>query len=222
MIIAIGQNVANLLEQMSKLSTYVIVAAVAVHLFVFFVLWVWAGRDLRQIAATLFDFTRGLKNQSLLDSTAHLSDQIEAFLADVTDVLDDPGRGADRQNLIQRMRIIDERRRYLNSMLFDTVYNVARSMIEAYPLAGILGTVLAIGAALQSSGASVATIVSRFGESIWATFAGLFSAILLMFINSFLETGFVRLAENRRQVRETVARVKRELSLSVASAEGTK
>ena len=219
-MIAVAQTLTSLLEQLSKLSSYVIVASVAVHLFVFFILWVWAGRDLRQIASTLFDLTRGLKNQSLLDSTAHLSDQIEAFLADVQDVLDDPARGDDREQLIRRMRIIDERRRYLNSMLFDTIYNVARSMIEAYPLMGILGTVLAIGAALQAQGATVDNIVTRFGESIWATFAGLFSAIILMFINSFLETGFVRLSENRRQVRETVARVKRELSMSVAQHGG--
>lgn len=211
-----------LLERLSAVSTTVIVAAFAVHLCGMLILYVWAKRDLRNIASYLFDFTRGLSHQSVLDSTAHLSDQIDAFLADVNDVLDDPTRQADRQTLLRRLRILDEKRRYLDSMLFETSYNIARSMIEAYPLAGVLGTILAIGSALQRDAASevqagVNTIVSRFGDAIWSTFAGLVAAIVLMFINSAIETGFGRLAENRRHVRETIARAKRELSLAAAA-----
>lgn len=214
---SLSVSTSDLLSQVSRLSTPVIAALFAVHLFVFFVLWAWAKRDLRNMASCLFDFTRGLKNQSLLGSTVHLSDQVEAFLADVNDVLDDPSRQADRRSLLDRMKILDERRRYLDSMLFETVYTMARTMIEAYPLMGILGTILAIGAALQTGdtqeSATVGVIVSRFGEAIWSTFAGLVAAILLMFVNSMVETSFGRLAENRRHVRETVARAKRELSI---------
>ena len=61
------------------------------------------------------------------------------------------------------------------------------------------------------------SIIRRFGESIWCTFAGLVATIILLFINSFLEPGFNRLAENRLHVRETVARVKRELALANAN-----
>jgi biopolymer transport protein ExbB len=208
----------GMLNQFSALSTYVIVACFAVHLFVFFTLSLWARRDLRNMASALFDFTRGLKHQSLLDRSAPLSDQVDAFLADVNDVMNDPARTADRRSLHLRMQIMDEKRRYLNSMAFETVYNMARTMIEAYPLGGIVGTVLAIGAALNADAGGVASvdlIVRRFGESIWCTFAGLVATIVLLFINSFLEPGFNRLAENRQHVRETVARVKRELSLQM-------
>jgi biopolymer transport protein ExbB/TolQ len=213
----------GMLGRFSALSTYLIVAAFAVHLFVFFCLALWARRDLRSLASTLFDFTRGLKHPSLLDRRAHLSDQVEAFLADVNDVLDDPARHADRRALHIRMQIIDEKRRYLHSMAFETIYNVARTMIEAYPLGGIVGTVLAIGAALNSESAggapaSVDLIVRRFGESIWCTFAGLVATIILLFINSILEPGFNRLTENRQHVRDTIARAKRELSLSASSS----
>ncbi len=214
-------NFDDLIGQISGLSTAIIVGAFALHVFTFFVLWIWARRDLRAIATSLYDFTRRLKNQSLLDQRAHLSVQIEAFLADVNDVLDDPTRQSDRIALLDRMRVLDEKRRYLNSMLFETAYNITRTMIEAYPLAGVLGTILAIGAALQSDAAnqavSVSTIVGRFGEAIWSTFAGLTAAILLMFLNSMVETAFERLTESRRHVRETIARAKRELSLHTAS-----
>ncbi len=214
----------ELLAYLSSLSTMIIGMVCAVHLFLFFVLWIWSRRDLKKIASALFDFTRGLKNQSLLDSTAHLSDQIDAFLSDVNDVLDEEGRQTDRQALLERMRVLDEKRRYLSSMFFETIYNMARTMIEAYPLAGVLGTILAIGVALQAGDteqttATVGLILGRFGDAIWSTAAGLMAAMLLMFINSCLEPPFGRLSENRRHVRETVSRVKRELAFVQSESE---
>jgi biopolymer transport protein ExbB/TolQ len=209
-------GVSELLSGLSALSTFVIAGAFAVHLAFFFFLWVWSRRDLKTMASSLADFTRDLRHRSVLDSTGHLSEQIEAFLADVNEVLDNPTRRTDREALLHRMNILDEKRKYLNSLFFETLYNLGRTMIEAYPLAGVLGTILAIGSALQGSDAGVTTvdvIVSRFGEAIWSTFAGLVAAIVLMFVNSVLEPPFGRLAENRQHVRETVARVKRELAL---------
>jgi biopolymer transport protein ExbB len=215
---------SGLIDSLSTLSTIAIVIAAAIHLAVFFMLWAWSRRDLRTIASSLDDFTRGLRHRSILDSTGHLSDQVEAFIADVNDVLDDPGRTADRQTLLQRMSILDEKRRYLHSLAFETVYNVCRTMVEAYPLFGILGTILAIGASLRahravSAGTSAAgEIVERFSESIWCTFAGLCAMIVLMMLNSALEPRFMRLSENRAHVREMIARVKRELSFAPAEA----
>lgn len=206
---------SGLLDQLSGLSTFVIAIACGIHLALFAMLWNWARRDLRRIASSLDDFTRGLRHRSILDSTAHLSDQIEAFLADVNEALDNPARKEDRKTLLNRLNIIDEKRKYLDSLSFETTYNMCRTMIEAYPLAGVLGTILAIGAALQAdagASAAVGSIVARFGDAIWSTFAGLISAVLLMFINSWLETPFARLKENRQHVRQTVAHAKRELS----------
>jgi biopolymer transport protein ExbB len=213
----------SLLDSLSSLSTFVIAAASAVHLAAFALLWSWARRDLRVIASSLAEFTRDLRHRSVLDATGHLSDQIEAFLADVNDVLADPTRTADREALLRRMNILDERRPYLHSLVFETGYNLCRTMIEAYPLAGVLGTILAIGAALQGdaggeTASAVSSLVARFGEAIWSTFAGLTAGILLMFVNGLLEPAFMRLAENRAHVRETVARAKRELAFTPGGA----
>ncbi|WP_010585139.1 MotA/TolQ/ExbB proton channel family protein [Schlesneria paludicola] len=207
-----------LLNRLSSLSTPVIVGTAVFHLLVFFWLMAWARRDLRRMALDFDQFTRELKYRSILDRGSNLSDQIDAFLADIKDVLDDPAKSAERHNLWLRMRILDEERRYLQSHAFETWYTICRTMIEAYPLAGVLGTVLAIGAALQSGQGNaqqtLSDIVRNFGESIWSTFAGLFSAMILMFVNSIVETKFRRLTENRLHVRETVARAKRELSIA--------
>ena len=211
-------DMPELLNNLSNLSTLAIASAFAVHVVVFAWLWSWSKRDLRLIAGSLDDFTRGLKHRSILGATGHLSDQIEAFIADVNEVLEDPARQADRQALLHRMNVLDERRGYLHSMFFETSYNIGRTMIEAYPLAGVLGTILAIGVALQSPGeagaGTVNAIVAQFGNAVWSTFAGLAAAVILMFFNSCVEPSFRRLSENRQHVREMVAGAKRELAFS--------
>ena len=216
--------VDGLLDGLSGLSTLLIVGLFAMHLFAFFVLWIWWRRDLRAIASSLDEFTRGIRQRSLMDSSAHLSEQVDAFLADVKETLEGSGNSQDRHLLYHRMAILDEKRRYLSSMFFETCYNICRMMIEAYPLLGVLGTILAIGAALQTgdgsnAAASVGAIVSRFGDAIWSTFAGLTAAVLLMFLNSALEPRFQRLAENRGNVRTTVAHAKRELAIRTSNSQ---
>ena len=205
------------LQSLSSLTALIILAAAALHVFAWFVLWLWYRRDLRGIAGCLDDFTRGLQHRSVLRQTSPLINQIDAFVADISDVVNDPSREADRRSCLLRIHILDERRSYLNSLSFETASNVVRSMIEAYPLAGVLGTIMAIGSALQTPDGAIQAaetmsgIVARFGDAIWSTFAGLFAAIVLMFINSLLETRFDRLTESRSHVRDIVAAAKREL-----------
>ncbi len=213
----------GLLQQVSQWSTPVIAGAAVLHFLLFLWLSAWARGDLRRLAGDFDVFTRDLKHRSLFERGTNLSDQLDACLADVKDVLDDPRRDAERRALHARIKIPDEERRYLQSHAFETWYNVCRTMIEAYPLAGVLGTILAIGAALQltpqDQDNAVGTIVRFFGDAIWSTFAGLIAAMWLMFINSWLEPRFRRLGESRTLVRETVARAKRELSLTMAGAD---
>lgn len=202
-----------MLELISSYSATAITLTAVVHLVVFIFLAKWARGDRQRIAQTLERFTNGLPHRSRMDVNTHLSDQIEAFLADISDAMAQPSGSTDRRQLAQRLRILDERREYLQSLRFETAWNVTRTMIEAYPLAGVLGTILAIGAALAADDqASVSVIVTRFGDAIWSTFAGLIAAIALMFVGSFFEPGFARLSENRSDVREMAAKVKRDLT----------
>ena len=195
----------------------------ALHLVAFWVLRIWAGRDIRSLAQLLERFTDGFHHRSRLDWRGHLTDQVDAFVTDVRESLDNPN---DREQLSQRISILDEQRPYLASFRFETCWNVARSGIEIYPLLGVLGTIFALWLAMREpasdSSATVGAIVERFGVAIDSTFAGLAMAILLMVVHSYYETLFTRLTENRRTVREMVLQVKRELVTSSLSAEESK
>lgn len=219
-------DIGEWLQFFSSLSTPVIAGFAVLHLLYFFVLRQWYSRDVRMIAGTLDDYTRGLKHRSVLGRSAPLTTQIDAFVQDVNDVITDASRTEDQAECLRRIHILDEKRSYLESLSFETSVNAAKTMIEAYPLAGVLGTVLAIGSALQADATAKTTstvnvVMERFGDSIWSTFTGLFAAILLMFVNSILEIRFNRLTESRANVRDMVGRAKRELGLAAQKARET-
>lgn len=239
-------NLGDWLQFCSTLSTPLIILCALLHLAFFGLLRVWCRRDLQILTQTLDDFTRPLHHRSVLDRANSLPAQIEAFVQDIREVLTNPALVPSRAALLDRLCILDEKRRYLDSLRFDTAWNAARSMIEAYPLSGILGTILAIGSALHaesaanaatptpgsgtavatstvlppppSAAASVSLVMDRFGDSIWSSFAGLLSAIILMFISSLSEVRFGRLSECRTSVRQLVAQARRELQLSALPA----
>lgn len=213
----------QVLRHVSDWFSMAICVAAGLHFLLYLYLMAWSRRDLRRMVADVDRYTRGLKHRSVLEPYSGLSDQMDAFLADIRDVLNEPPGSPDRKTLLERLKTLDESRRYLQSQGFETLYNMARTMIEAYPLAGVLGTIIAIGAALrtgvgdQSGRQTVQAIVEFFGNSIWSTFAGLLAAILLMFLNSLVEPRFQRLSENRTAVRETIHRAKRELITAEAA-----
>lgn len=211
----------HLLSALAELSTWIIAFAACLHLGVFALLFFWARRDMRILAGTLQDYTRDLRQRSVLDPTAHLIEQMEAFIADIEDVINDPTRQAERQALRNRMNLLDEKRRYLHALHFETCANAARTMIEGYPLAGVLGTIIAIGAALSVPGSqadTVSVIVERFGDAIWSTFAGLTAGLILLLVGSLLEPSFQRLSEVRSHVRTMMSATKSRLGITEAPA----
>ena len=195
--------------------SFVICGLAVAHVVVFIVLWRWSKRDYRSQYRLLEDFIQELAHKSRLAPGGHIADQIDAFLSDIRDVLGRDASDGQRQNLKERINVLDERRDYLNSMSFEKWTNMARTVIEIYPLLGILGTILAVAAALPAleaeNAGAMTNIMRLFGEAIWSTIFGLAAAIALMWVNSWLEPEYVRLAEIRINVRDVVAQAKREL-----------
>ena len=222
-------SLSEWLQFLSSLSTSVIALFALLHILFYALLRLWHRRHLNVLAQALEDYTQPLRHRSVLDRSSSLPAQIEAFVLDVHDVLNSPALVQQRQTCLDRLHILDSKRPYLDSLRFETAWNAARNMIEAYPLAGILGTILAIGSALNAeaaanntnAAASASLVMDRFGDSIWSSFAGLLAAIILMFINSLCEVRFTRLAECRDSIRQLVARARRELLLATATQPAT-
>jgi len=175
----------------------------------------------REMARKLDHFTHGLKGRPILDET-RLDDSLRALIEYVQAVLHDPQYVPQRGELRERIEIIDEDRSYSFSEGFERFFNFWRSMIEVYPLLGILGTVLAIAASIGASGAPASqsaapTILSNFGYALQSTIAGLGLGVVMIGLNAWHEVGFERLVQRGAQMRETVNKVKRELALQPAA-----
>ena len=97
----------TLIDVLSDISTIAIVGFAIWHLWFFILLWFWSRRDLKRIASSLDEFTRDLKNRSALDATGHLSDQIDAFLSDVNEVLSDTSREEERK-LLHELQVAND------------------------------------------------------------------------------------------------------------------
>jgi len=206
----------DVMEVLPRAISYVICVLAVAHVVLFIVLWRWSKRGYRSQYRLLEDFTQGLSHKSRIALGGHIADQIDAFLSDIRDVLGRDASDGQRQKLKERINVLDERRSYLNSMAFEKWTNMARTVIEIYPLLGILGTILAVAAALPAleseNTAAMTDIMRLFGQAIWSTIFGLAAAIILMWINSWLEPEYGRLVEIRINVRDVVAQAKRELA----------
>ena len=82
--------------------SYVICGLATVHAVGFVVLWRWSKRDYRSQYRLLEDFTSGLSHRSRLAVGGHIADQVDAFLADIRDVL---GRDPTDSSLLRRFRL---------------------------------------------------------------------------------------------------------------------
>jgi hypothetical protein len=219
-------------------SHWIIGALASLHLVGFLLLYAWRGRLVREIHAFLSNLVRGFArrgDEGVLD----LDDQIDSFITDIEHVLEQPGDDSEPAELKRRLEIKDETRPYLRSVRPETLYNVARTGIEAYPLLGILCTILAMGVGMparpsaqgvEANAAAEAPealpaaetvsasgqIVRAFGAAIWSTAAGLISALVLMLVNALIGPALERLIEHRRQVRQIVFAARKRLGIEQA------
>jgi biopolymer transport protein ExbB/TolQ len=187
------------------------------HMLGFAWLWRQRCRQAQWLAAHLENLVRGFSSHADRDPDASIDERVDSFLGNIREVLSDPARGDDQKKLYEKILAKDESKTYLRSSRFETLYSIARTSIEIYPLLGIMGTVLAIGLALNSPGADDAAslaserIVRNFAGSIWATLAGIGCGIVLLLVNAALEPAFQRLLEHRWDVRETISAAKTQL-----------
>ena len=141
---------------------YWLILLIAVgHLFTFALLERKRRLQAIWLADHLENLLSGLSSRADRDPYCTVDERIDSFLANVREVLDDPARSADRRKLHDTIVAKDETKKYLRGSNFETLYSVARTSIEMYPLLGIMGTVLAIALALNAPPAPIVRSASR-------------------------------------------------------------
>jgi len=194
---------------------WIILAFAVIHAVLFSWLAVAYRQKSKRLGAHLENLVRGFSSRSDTDRTRSVDEDINMFLADLQDVIRNPAKLHELEDLRTRLIYKDEARPYLRTAAFERTYSLSRTLIEIYPLLGILGTVLAIGCGLSAqantspeSGAAIDAVVKNFGNSIWSTFMGLLFAVTYMILNAFWEPSFQRLMEHQANVREVITAAK--------------
>jgi len=206
------------------LSYYVFGMAVAfgVHCVFFVAAVIWLGREKGRVKETLASVVHDFDDRP--DVGGDADDQIAAFLDYLEELIETPKRRSELLSVHKRLAAKDQSRSHLKTKWLETLYNVCRELVAAWPMVGILGTVLAIGIALRSPGTGNASadalsgIVESFGTAIWSTVYGLVFAVGLLFFNACVEPSFNRLFEQQLALRNLIRQTKR-ISVLTASEE---
>lgn len=125
-----------------------------VHVVLFLGLCVSRRRQIRRLASHLEDILGPRFRRISNDPDRTIDEVIDGFFHDIQDVITDRQSPEDARELSRRLVTKDEARKYLKRMSFETLYSCVRAGIEAWPLLGILGTVVAIALGMHASAAA--------------------------------------------------------------------
>jgi len=194
-----------------------ILAVAGLNAMLWFWLVVYSRSRKRQLADYLSNAVRAFSRQSDVTYNMSIDERINVFIADIRDAISGSGSQDGTRALLDRLLTKDESRLYLKSHRFEIGYSVTRTLIEIFPLLGIVGTVIAIWAGMNTSGMNdadkVTKVVQNFGHSVVSTAFGLGAAILFMLVNSWFEPEFERLLEYSHEIRDVVAHAKIKLGM---------
>jgi biopolymer transport protein ExbB len=207
--------------------THLIVGVALVHGVAYAVLIRRAGQQRRLLIAWLEKIVMMFRSSSVPTGRS-VDEQVDVFIADVRDVLNDESRSADQALLRDRLGVKDEDRPYIGRQT-ENLYNVLRAGCEAYPLLGILGTILSMAGAFQSGGdegsggadaaaqaiQTIGSITEAFQGAIWSTAAGLVFGLVFLMVNASTEESLSTLVDQQRHVYETIREAKNQLGLRV-------
>jgi biopolymer transport protein ExbB/TolQ len=208
----------DIANEISQYFPWLIAAFAAVNLLIWGWLIAYSRSEKTLLADYLMNAVGVLSHRSDVARQMSLDERINAFMADIRDAVEAGGEGA--RSLLDRLMTKDEQRVYLKTHRFERGYSIARSSIEIFPLLGIIGTVIAIGAGMNAPSANdvdrVSRVVQNFGHSVWSTAFGLGAAILFMGLNAWFEPDFERLLGYAGTIREMIAHAKNRLGLAAA------
>lgn len=148
------------------------------------------------------------------------AEQIDGFLATIQEIIEHPRDAAELQQLSDRLSILTESNNAAATRLpvwFERDHNILRYAIEAFPLLGILGTILPLGFTINSDTSDITATVGNFGAAIGTTIVGLICAIGLGFLNAWWEPSFTRLAEQQHRLDESILAARRKIRLELAN-----
>lgn len=192
----------NWLYILSDQMVAIILAVAVFETALFIILYRMASSNTNQLCDSLRNMLRGVKDPPEQDRSRIIHDEIVALL-DCAESLRKTSV-EDFKRLLSNIRSQDARKIDLKSYRIDSWGNVANAIVQAFPLLGIFGTILAIGQSLQGSEGDVSVIMRAFTNAINTTILGLVFAVIYMIVDAFFQAKAGRLKNELNKYRDVI------------------
>lgn len=182
---------------------------------IWFLIFVWLIIQVKKIQKNLMGFLKSivkvLPSSPDLDDTQGFDQKIDSFIAFIRDEINSENITDEVMAKITAKSEVTSQ--YTGFYSFENMYSLAKAGIEFFPLAGIIGTAIAIAAGLSNHSLSdserLTAVVANFGESIYVTIYALASALVLILMNAWNETGFLKTLGCRKEISSLVSDAKK-------------
>ena len=192
----------NWLYILSDQMVAIILAVAVFETGLFIILYRMASSNTHQLCDSLRNMLRGIKDPPEQDRSRIIHDEIVALL-DCAESLRKTSV-EDFKRLLSNVRSQDARKIDLKSYRIESWGNVANAIVQAFPLLGIFGTILAIGQSLQGSEGDVSVIMVAFTNAVNTTILGLVFAIIYMIVDAFFQAKAGRLKNELNKYRDVI------------------
>lgn len=192
----------NWLYILSDQMVAIILAVAVFETALFIILYRMASSNTNQLCDSLRNMLRGIKDPPEQDRSRIIHDEIVALL-DCAESLRKTSV-EDFKHLLSNIRNQDARKIDLKSYRIDSWGNVANAIVQAFPLLGIFGTILAIGQSLQGSEGDVSVIMIAFTNAVNTTILGLVFAVIYMIVDAFFQAKAGRLKNELNKYRDVI------------------
>lgn len=192
----------NWLYILSDQMVAIILAVAVFETGLFIILYRMASSNTHQLCDSLRNMLRGIKDPPEQDRSRIIHDEIVALL-DCAESLRKTSV-EDFKRLLSNVRSQDARKIDLKSYRIESWGNVANAIVQAFPLLGIFGTILAIGQSLQGSEGDVSVIMVAFTNAVNTTILGLVFAVIYMIVDAFFQAKAGRLKNELNKYRDVI------------------
>lgn len=201
----------NWLYILSDQMVAIILAVAVFETVLFIILYKMTSSNTHQLCDSLRNMLRGVKDPPEQDRSRIIHDEIVALL-DCAESLRKTS-AEDFKRLLSNIRNQDARKIDVKSYRIDSWSNVANAIVQAFPLLGIFGTILAIGQSLQASEGDVSVIMAAFTNAVNTTILGLVFAVIYMIVDAFFQAKAGRLKNELNKYRDVIKHYQHEAEL---------
>jgi len=188
---------------------------------IFFYLYITSNSIKKKLEGYLINVVKGNVITPDVDKSQNLDQIIDAHIKTISDGLMIWTK-AEKENTLLRMELKEEsKHQYDDLNFFVILYSLARSIIEVFPLLGILGTLLAIGAGFggeeKVESEQIKSVIKNFKDSVWVSAGGISCAIFYTLVNSYCEPIFEKLVTNKSKINDLISEAKKSVRFSANS-----